>query len=431
MGVRADGSKARRNGGRVLGRGLRYLPVVAAALALVLVVAGCGGMASPTASTAASTETTSNSSTGSGSTTSSGGSSSTSLKTTVSTPKGTVSLTAEQLAGQRVIYSYVGLTPPAELVSLIRNGEVAGVVFFRDNISSTSQIRSVIAGLQKANRSSSNPVQAPLLCMVDQEGGNVRRLPGAPTLSEKRIGASSDPSASATSAGTKAGENLRSAGMNLNLAPVLDVYRKAGDFDDRYGRSYSSDPKVVSDLGADFITAQQKVGVAATAKHFPGLGAAATKENTDMLPVTLNVSLNSLRTIDELPFQAAISSGVKLVMVSWAVYPALDPSLPAGLSSKVVQDELRTRLHFQGVTITDAIDAGSLRDYGGLGARTIRAAQAGMDLFLCAPLTAQNESQGDVVRESLAAGLADGSLNAEGMQQAVERVIALRYDLTR
>jgi beta-N-acetylhexosaminidase len=349
----------------------------------------------------------------------------------VSTPKGTVSLTAEQLAGQRVIYSYVGLTPPAELVSLIRNGEVAGVVFFRDNISSTSQIRSVIAGLQKANRSSSNPVQAPLLCMVDQEGGNVRRLPGAPTLSEKRIGASSDPSASATSAGTKAGENLRSAGMNLNLAPVLDVYRKAGDFDDRYGRSYSSDPKVVSDLGADFITAQQKVGVAATAKHFPGLGAAATKENTDMLPVTLNVSLNSLRTIDELPFQAAISSGVKLVMVSWAVYPALDPSLPAGLSSKVVQDELRTRLHFQGVTITDAIDAGSLRDYGGLGARTIRAAQAGMDLFLCAPLTAQNESQGDVVRESLAAGLADGSLNAEGMQQAVERVIALRYDLTR
>ena len=415
----------------MLGRGLRYLPVVAAALALVLVVAGCGGMASPTASTAASTETTSNSSTGSGSTTSSGGSSSTSLKTTVSTPKGTVSLTAEQLAGQRVIYSYVGLTPPAELVSLIRNGEVAGVVFFRDNISSTSQIRSVIAGLQKANRSSSNPVQAPLLCMVDQEGGNVRRLPGAPTLSEKRIGASSDPSASATSAGTKAGENLRSAGMNLNLAPVLDVYRKAGDFDDRYGRSYSSDPKVVSDLGADFITAQQKVGVAATAKHFPGLGAAATKENTDMLPVTLNVSLNSLRTIDELPFQAAISSGVKLVMVSWAVYPALDPSLPAGLSSKVVQDELRTRLHFQGVTITDAIDAGSLRDYGGLGARTIRAAQAGMDLFLCAPLTAQNESQGDVVRESLAAGLADGSLNAEGMQQAVERVIALRYDLTR
>lgn len=414
-------------------RGLGYLPIAVVALALVLVAAGCGGIASPTTSTTATTKTTSTSigvpSTGSGSTTTSGGSSSTSLKTTVNTPQGTVSLTAEQLAGQRVIYSYVGLTPPAELVSRIRRGEVAGVVFFRDNISSISQIRAVIAGLQKANRSSSNPVQAPLLCMVDQEGGNVRRLPGAPTLSEKQIGASSDPSASATSAGTKAAENLRSAGMNLNLAPVLDVYRKAGNFDDSHGRSYSSDPKVVTDLGADFITAQQKAGVAATAKHFPGLGAASTHENTDMVPVTLNVSLNALRTVDELPFQAAVSSGVKLVMVSWAVYPALDPSRPAGLSSKVVQDELRTRLHFQGVTITDAIDAGSLKNYGGLGSRTIRAAQAGMDLFLCAPLTSQNKSQGDVVRESLAAAVVDGSLNTESMQEAVERVIALRYSL--
>ena len=89
--------------------------------------------------------------------------------------------------------------------------------------------------------------------------------------------------------------------MNVNLAPVLDVYAAAGDFDDQYGRSYSMDPDSVSGLGADFITAQQATGVAATAKHFPGLGAATAAQNTDVRPVTLNVSLPALRAIDEYP----------------------------------------------------------------------------------------------------------------------------------
>ena len=87
----------------------------------------------------------------------------------------------------------------------------------------------------------------------------------------------------------------------------------------------------MAQLGTDFIEAQQKTGVAATAKHFPGLGAAATNQDTDSGPVTLHVSKRNLRRIDELPYRSAIPAGVKLVMVSWAVYPALDPSRPAGL----------------------------------------------------------------------------------------------------
>ena len=87
-------------------------------------------------------------------------------------------------------------------------------------------------------------------------------------------------------------------------------------------------------LGADFITAQQRTGVAATAKHFPGLGSAAKGQNTDKRPVTLNVSLTAIRNTDEVPYQAAIAAGVRLVMVSWAVYPALAPGRPAGLSSR-------------------------------------------------------------------------------------------------
>ena len=110
-------------------------------------------------------------------------------------------LSPAQLAGQRVIYSYRGLTPPAGLLDLIRHGEAAGVIFFGGNIASTTQIAGVISQLDQANASPHNPLRTlPLLLMTDQEGGLVRRLPGAPLLSEKQIGASADPPAEATKA---------------------------------------------------------------------------------------------------------------------------------------------------------------------------------------------------------------------------------------
>jgi len=336
------------------------------------------------------------------------------------------SLIPLQLAGQRVIYSYTGLTPPASLISQISHGEAAGVIFFGDNISSEAQIASVIKTLVAADAAASNPVHAPLLLMTDQEGGEVRRLPGPPFLSEKQIGASANPAAAASTAGTRGGNNLRGVGMNVNLAPVLDVYRQAGDFDDQFQRSYSMNPNVVSSAGAAFITAQQATGVAATAKHFPGLGAATASQNTDAEPVTLNVPLSALRATDEFPYQAAIAAGVKLVMVSWAVYPALGTKRPAGLSSNVVGGELRTRLGFTGVTITDALEAGALSAYGSTQNRATQAAGAGMDLILCA---SGSVSQGITAMDGMRTAYNNGTLPHAAFQAAVNRVIALRQGL--
>jgi beta-N-acetylhexosaminidase len=197
--------------------------------------------------------------------------------------------------------------------------------------------------------------------MTDQEGGQIRRLPGQPDQSAKQVGRSANPAAAATQAGDGAAATLATAGMNVNLAPVLDVYYSAGNFIDQNQRSYSSTAGTVAALGTDFLLAQQKAGVAATAKHFPGLGSAPQGANTDTGPVTLSVSLPHLRDRDELPYEAAIEAGVKLVMVSWAVYPALDATRPAGLSPAVVGSELRGRLRFRGVTVTDALEAGALQ----------------------------------------------------------------------
>jgi beta-N-acetylhexosaminidase len=336
------------------------------------------------------------------------------------------SLTRQQLAGQRVIYSYSGLTPPASLLWLISHGDAAGVIFFGANISSEAQISAVIKRLDQANASKLNPVREPLLLMTDQEGGIVRRLPGAPLLSEKQIGQSAHPAAAAAAAGTGAGRNLRGVGMNVNLAPVLDVYRQAGNFIDQFGRSYSNNAHKVSYLGADFIRAQQATGVAATAKHFPGLGAAATSQNTDLRPVTLNVSLHSLRTVDEKPYPAAIAAGVRLIMVSWAEYPALDRHRPAGLSATIVGGELRKRLGFRGVTITDALEAGALKAFGSIANRSVLAAGAGMDLLLCAN---QDAAEGSQARNALASAYRSGQLNGAAFRAAVQRIIALRSSL--
>jgi beta-N-acetylhexosaminidase len=331
------------------------------------------------------------------------------------------SLSSLQLAGQRVIYSYSGLNVPTALLQAITAGQAAGVIFFGGNISSEAQIASVIEQLVQAQRES--PVSSPLLLMTDQEGGEVRRLPGAPTLSEKQIGESSDPALEASRAGTGAGQNLAGVGMNVNLAPVLDVYYKSGNFIDQYQRSYSNQASVVTECGQAFITAQQQTGVAATAKHFPGLGSATKSQDTDTGPVTLTVSLSELRSKDEVPYPAAIAAGVRLIMVSWAIYTALDSTYPAGLSSTVVQGELRGRLGYQGVTITDALEAGALTAFGSYGQRAVLAAQAGMDLLLC---SAQDPSEGQAVTSALASALDSGQLNSAAFDAAVQRVTALR-----
>jgi beta-N-acetylhexosaminidase len=336
-------------------------------------------------------------------------------------------LSPTQLAGLRVIYSYSGLTPPANLLRWIRAGKVAGVIFFGGNIASQSQLAGAVAELDRANASPHNPMRHyPLLLMTDQEGGLVRRLPGAPALSEKQIGEAPRPAVAAKAAGRGAGHNLARAGLNVNLAPVLDVYRAPGDFDDQFGRSYSMNPHKVSYLGAGFIKAQQATGVAATAKHFPGLGAAAVSQNTDEQPVTLGVPLRTLRGTDEYPYKAAIRAGVRLVMVSWAVYPALDPRLPAGLSRAVVGAELRQRLGFAGVTITDALEAGALKAYGTTRNRATMAAGAGMDLILC---SAQRPGQGSQARIALSKGYQRGILNQAAFRAAAQRVLELRASL--
>jgi beta-N-acetylhexosaminidase len=214
--------------------------------------------------------------------------------------------------------------------------------------------------------------------------------------------------------------------MNVNLAPVLDVYRRPGDFDDQYQRSYSMSPGVVSTAGAAFVTAQQSGGVAATLKHFPGLGEASAAQDTDNEPVRISLSAQTLRDVDELPYQAAIKAGARLAMASWANYPALDPKLPAGLSPTIIQGELEGRLGFTGVTITDALGAGALQAYGTLQNRTMLAGRAGMDALLC---TGIGPLPGWKCVKGLRDGYRDGALPKTAFKAQLAQLLQLRMSL--
>lgn len=333
-------------------------------------------------------------------------------------------LPLRQLLGQRVIASYPGHQPPQALLDAIARGEVGGVIFFGANVAGNAQIRAVTRQLQRTRKQ--GPVPQPLLLMTDQEGGIVRRIPGAPVLSAKAVGLAPLPLRSARHSGNGAGSNLAAAGVNLNLAPVLDVFRQPGNFIDQFGRSFGSDPFQVAALGSLFLTSQQPRGIAATSKHFPGLGAAPAGSNTDLSPLTLDLPLSELRAVDMVPFEEAIAAGTSLVMASWAIYPALDPVYPAGLSRTIVRGELRDRLGFRGVTITDALEAGAIAPFGSIPERGVLAAQAGMDLLL---YSARDVSEATTGLDGLVAAVQGGDLKRSRVRNAVARILMLRDQL--
>jgi beta-N-acetylhexosaminidase len=262
-------------------------------------------------------------------------------------------------------------------------------------------------------------VALPLLVMVDQEGGLVKRLPGGPGRSAAEVGATGSRRA-ALRDGRSAGSALRDAGANVDLAPVVDVCR-AGAALDRERRCYSRRPAKVTRLAGAFAAGLRSRGVAATLKHFPGFGAA--RVNTDLAPVTIRTPRRRLRRIDEQPF-ASLASQAGLVMLSTAVYPALD-RLPAVFSRTVATGELRGRLRFRGVSVSDALDTPAVARFGGPGRLALRAARAGTDIVLFG----HGYRAGATAANTLAARLRAGRLRRGAFLRSAKRVMALRASL--
>ena len=324
-------------------------------------------------------------------------------------------LTLRQAVGQRMVFAYDGLRPPAALRRRIARGEAAGVILFARNVRSTAQVRATIRSLQRIRRPPG--LRAPLIVMADQEGGRVRRIPGAPGRAAGRVRSV----AQARADGEAAARTLLRSGVNLNLAPVVDVARP-GAVLARERRTYGREPQVVAARAAAFVDGLHAGGVLATAKHLPGFGAA--RRNTDDVPQRIDLPLSTLRAVDEVPFARLVERGVDAVMLSTAVYPALDER-PAALSPLWIGGELRRRLGFGGVTISDDLATPAVAGYGSYGRRAQLAVAAGIDL----PLFARSYAASVQAARGLLLAARRGRLAHRDLRAGARRVLALRARL--
>lgn len=325
-------------------------------------------------------------------------------------------LSNHELAGQRIVTTFPGTTPPPVLIEMIRRGKIAGVVLFDGNASTAVSARKLTKRLQSIPQPKG--LRRPLLVMTDQEGGLVKRIAGPPDSSAETMGARG--SAYTQRQGRKTGKLLRSAGINIDLAPVLDVGRPGGAIASEH-RSFGSSAKRVSKRASAFARGLRGGGTIPTAKHFPGLGAAAV--NTDDSAQRIDLSRSKLRRIDERPYARFRKGGRGLVMLSLATYRAFGRN-PAALSREIAAGELRRRLNFHGVSISDSLQAAAAREVGSTKKVARKTAGAGTDLLLYTNLDAARTA-GD----SLAGLLRKRKLSRERFSHSVERVLELRRSL--
>ena len=288
------------------------------------------------------------------------------------------SLTDEQLAGQRLMVGFEGQVLDDALRSLIGEMHVGGLILFKRNVSDPSQLADLCHAAQAFAEQRGHPR---LMVTIDQEGGPVARLGPPFTVfpGNRAIGKARSERA-AREFGTITARELKGVGINMNLAPVLDVVPEGLTSPVMADRVFGQEPELVADLGRAMIEALQENRVAATAKHFPGIGRTTVDPHID-LPF-LDTEHHVLDSTDLLPFRAAIQSGVEAVMLSHVVYRDLDPAWPAGLSTVIAKNLLRGTLGFEGITITDDLDMGAIDAHFDLDTFVTRISDAEIDVAL-------------------------------------------------
>jgi beta-N-acetylhexosaminidase len=273
-------------------------------------------------------------------------------------------MTLDQKIGQTLCVGFIGPTFTAELEQLIRELHLGCLFLFTSNIDTPTQVAQLVREVQTAARASGNP---PLIIALDQEGGAVSRLTQEKGFTEfpGAMGLAATPDAfnNARIVGQVMARELKAIGVNMNLAPSLDVNTNA--LNPIIGvRSFGSDPDAVAQISTALIEAMQTEGIMAVGKHFPGHGSVAQDSHID-LP-TADRDRATLDTVDLVPFRSAIRANVAAVMTAHIRFTALDaePRPPATLSRNALTGLLRDELRFDGVLMTDSLDMGALRDNG-------------------------------------------------------------------
>ncbi|CUI17783.1 putative beta-N-acetylglucosaminidase [Candidatus Protochlamydia naegleriophila] len=341
-------------------------------------------------------------------------------------------LTLEEKVGQLLMVHFRGHDLSEEVERLIHEAHVGGVIYYQwaNDLSTPSQIKSLSTHLQQSASSKEHPI--PLLIATDQEGGVVNRITNGVTVfpGNFALGQTNEPQLAEESAYAMACE-LLTIGINMNLAPVVDVH--SNPFNPIIGiRAFSSDPKEVARFGSKALAGYQRAHMVATLKHFPGHGDVKL-DSHETLP-TVYKSIEELEEIELLPFQV-LASKTPVIMTAHLMVPALDPTACTTFSRSTIEGLLRGQMGYEGVILTDSlVMQGLLEQCDSIEEAALRSLQAGHDLLLLGGKQLFNHQIGfelnceDILRihRFLVEAVKQGLLTEERVDASVKRLLNLK-----
>ncbi len=328
-------------------------------------------------------------------------------------------MTLDQKIGQMMFVQFVGPTYSFDLSTMISQYDVGAVLIFsaNNNIVDKAQLTNLTQQMQSNST-------IPLAIAIDQEGGYVDRLVDldGPRPSAASIGATNDP-ARAMAAGIQDAQDLATYGINLNLAPVVDVTNVYNP--QLATRTYGNNSTLVTKMAQAYLQGLQQSGkVLGTLKHFPGLGDVGTDPHSGVPHLTR--SKNALEQIDWAPYRSLIQQGnVHAIMVTHEIVSAIDDTQPSSLSPKLVTGILRDELGFQGVIMTDSLTMEGITAYYTEAQAAVLAIVAGSDLLMGA------SSPSDVVAmiESIKQAINAGTISQQRIDDSVRRLLTMKYQM--
>ncbi len=327
-------------------------------------------------------------------------------------------MTLQEIVGQHFIVGVSGHTLTEPEKKFITTHNIGGVILFGRNVSEPKQVLELCKQIQALRKEQLS--QLPLTISIDMEGGRVARLKKPFTLWPplKQLGVADSPNLSYQFAHCM-GLELKAVGINLDYAPVLDVFtnpqnKVIGD------RAVSSDPNMVAKQASALVRGYLKAGIIPCGKHFPGHGNTLIDSHED-LPEE-DSDLPRLEKIELVPFRKAFKSGLDLVMTSHIKFPKVDPVWPVTLSEIFLKKLLREELRYRGIVVTDDLGMGAVAKNYDIKLIPVRALQAGVDILLYCNVP----EAPPIAMESIHEAVENGGLTKEGLEASFQRIKAFK-----
>ena len=326
-------------------------------------------------------------------------------------------MSLEEKIGQMLIVSYEGTSVTEELFSLLNQVKPGGFILFSNNFSDYEQTQKLIADIKSTS-------EIPMFISIDQEGGRVQRIKN---LSDQEItiippmyeiGLTRDEDF-AYQVGKVIGEELRVFDINMDFAPVLDIYSNPnntviGD------RSFGTTSDIVSTMAISLASGLQDTGVISVYKHFPGHGD-TLEDSHDTLPIVTKTK-EELMNFELIPFIQAIENGAEAIMVGHIAVPSITKdNTPATLSKVLIQDLLKDELGFQGLVITDGLNMKSLTNLYSQEEIYINAILAGVDILLMPEFSLNTI---EIIKNAVL----NGEISEERIDDAVTKILTLKHE---